>query len=238
MKVHADKAGHRELEVFLRLGQDHSEHIVSLLDHFELTGPNGKHLCLVLELMWADAGSFMGGQYNWPEIRTTVAKEVSKQLLKGIEDLNKIGVRHNGCFFIKWLTLDLRPQNYLLTFDNRAMSVQELLKVENSTDQDHLEGVAYEDPNGVWVIYHSRPLSLVSDGEPVDLGKMKVKIADFGKASFDDDSNPEYGDRTVVAPEVLLGCSWDCRADVWSLGVSVSSLQCADLDHEYAHRRE
>lgn len=36
-----------------------------------------------------------------------------------------------------------------------------------------------------------------------------------------DEKDRDYGDRTILAPEVLLGSHWDCSADVWSLGVSV-----------------
>ena len=63
------------------------------------------------------------------------------------------------------------------------MTVTELLAAENSGKQygDPNQDILYQDPNGVVVIYASRPVALVADGDPVDLGKMKVKIADFGK---------------------------------------------------------
>jgi hypothetical protein len=83
------------------------------------------------------------------------------------------------------MTLDLRPQNLLLTFESRAITVQELLVAEKSEDRykDPKEGLAHEDPNGIWVIYSSRPVNVVADEEPVDLKKMVVKIADFGKGN-------------------------------------------------------
>jgi hypothetical protein len=63
--------------------------------------------------------------------------------------------------------------------------VRELLVAEKSEDRykDLNEGLAYEDPNGIWVIYSSRPVIVVADEEPVDLNKMIVKIADFGKGN-------------------------------------------------------
>jgi hypothetical protein len=36
-----------------------------------------------------------------------------------------------------------------------------------------------------------------------------------------------FGNAFIVAPEVLLGCYWDCRADLWSLGASVKPLEKA-----------
>ena len=89
-------------------------------------------------------------------------------------------------FRLRRLILDLRPQNFLLTFGSTAITVQELLAAEKSEEQygDPNKDMIYEDPNSVGVIYASRPVALVADGELVDLSKMKVKIADFGKGSF------------------------------------------------------
>jgi serine/threonine-protein kinase SRPK3 len=100
LKVHANKAGYRELKVLLRI-KEHSQPscVIELLDHFEHVGPNGRHLCLVLELMWTDVSNFMKGQYRWPEIRMTASKEVTRQVLKGAEKLAQIGIIHNGLTF-------------------------------------------------------------------------------------------------------------------------------------------
>jgi serine/threonine-protein kinase SRPK3 len=71
-------------------------HVIELLDHFEHTGPNGTHLCLVLELMWRDVGSFVAGHYDWPDIRTAIAKAIATQALIGLETLRQSGIMHNG----------------------------------------------------------------------------------------------------------------------------------------------
>jgi serine/threonine-protein kinase SRPK3 len=100
LKVNAAKAGYRELRILLRLKEKrcYPENIIKLLDHFEHTGPNGLHLCLVLELMLGDVDNFMGGigRYAWPKIRAKVIKEVAKQVLKGLEALAQLGITHNG----------------------------------------------------------------------------------------------------------------------------------------------
>ena len=98
LKVHADKAGYRELKILQRICEKcpQPEHLIELLDHFELEGPNGRHLCLVIELMWSDLANFMGGQCNLPDIRIAVTREATKQVLKALETLGKLGVIHNG----------------------------------------------------------------------------------------------------------------------------------------------
>jgi serine/threonine-protein kinase SRPK3 len=101
VKFHADKAGYRELNILLRIKErcSYPESIIKLLDHFEHVGPNGLHLCLVLEVMWGDVGNMMGGlgSYDWrSETRKIVNKEVAKQVLKGLEVLAEMRITHNG----------------------------------------------------------------------------------------------------------------------------------------------
>ena len=69
--------------------------MIKLLDHFEISEPNGLHLCFVLELMWMDAGTFLGGQ-NFLTVKMSVAKKVAQQILVGLEVLRKNGITHNG----------------------------------------------------------------------------------------------------------------------------------------------
>ena len=69
--------------------------VIKLLDHFEINGPNGSHLCLVLELMWMDVGTFLGGQ-NSPMVKMSIVREVARQVLVGLEVLRRNGITHNG----------------------------------------------------------------------------------------------------------------------------------------------
>lgn len=79
--------------------RSYPESIIKLLDHFEHAGPNGLHLCLVLEVMWGDVGNMMDGlgSHDLPsEVRKIFSKEVAKQVLKGLEVLAEMGITHNG----------------------------------------------------------------------------------------------------------------------------------------------
>lgn len=69
---------------------------------------------------------------------------------------------------------------------------------------------------------------------------IRIKISDFGICThiligyahrvgtledYDDEETRRkigHGSRTIVAPEVLLGCDWDHRADIWSAGATVT----------------
>jgi len=99
LKIFAQSASRRELDVLLRL-RDRllgNEDIVELLDHFELVGTNGQHLCLVLELMWQDTQEFMNGVFD-AKARISVARRMSSQILRGINGLHLCGITHNGQF--------------------------------------------------------------------------------------------------------------------------------------------
>jgi hypothetical protein len=64
------------------------------------------------------------------------------------------------------------------------LTVKELLVAEKSTQQQYADpkkDIFYQDPDGLAVMYMTKPLRLLADGEPVDLKKMQIKIADFGK---------------------------------------------------------
>lgn len=95
--MNAAKAGYRELQVLSQLNNKcpPPENIIKLLDHFEISGPNGTHLCVILELMWMDVGTFMGAQYS-SEVKMSVGREIARQVLRGLEALRSHGITHNG----------------------------------------------------------------------------------------------------------------------------------------------
>jgi serine/threonine-protein kinase SRPK3 len=88
------------LEILQRLARfaDHpySSHVVQLLDHFECVGPNGRHICLVLELSWQDFGSFSQGYEREPDSRLRLTKKVTKQLIHALEYMDVCEIIHHG----------------------------------------------------------------------------------------------------------------------------------------------
>ena len=72
------------------------KHIVSLLDQFEHTGPNGTHSCLVFELLGPsvheEACSL--GPGNRPP--GTIAWEASRQIVQALSYIHADGIAHGG----------------------------------------------------------------------------------------------------------------------------------------------
>ena len=59
--------------------------------------------------------------------------------------------------------------------------------------------------------------------------EMIVKVTDFGFAKFMDPEKEErlsLGSPLYTAPEVIMSKKYDCRCDVWSLGVMAYMMLC------------
>lgn len=74
---------------------------------------------------------------------------------------------------------------------------------------------------------------------PVDLSLplKQIKIVDFGESFLDNNIPDKLNTPLVVrAPEVILGERFDHRADLWSMGCMVSSIECSvDYDREMTY---
>jgi len=102
-----------ELEYLQRMrGQDvqhpgHS-HVIQLRDHFYHDGPNGKHICIVTELLSENLTSF-SRRWNNDRISQALAKVITRQIILGLDYL------HNSCSI---LHTDIKPSNVLFSIED------------------------------------------------------------------------------------------------------------------------
>lgn len=83
-----------------------SDFILSLLDDFEISGPNGTHVCMVFELLGENILNILS-KFKQEQIRgipKTISKPIIKQLLLGLDYIHHCGIIHT----------DLKPENILL----------------------------------------------------------------------------------------------------------------------------
>ena len=55
--------------------------------------------------------------------------------------------------------------------------------------------------------------------------RCEIKVIDFGSSCFITDNLTTYiQSRSYRAPEVILGCEYDYRIDIWSVGAILAEL--------------
>lgn len=187
------------------------DNVVTLLDHFKHSGPNGEHDCLVFEPMGPDVARF---ERSVPD---PWRKAVSKQLLTALNYLHEMGVVHS----------DTNPGNlhFSLTQPIESPSVKGR-SMSTRIDGNRDQGVPTR-------IYEDRPLTEFWDSATT----IKLKLSDLGagkyqslcpllhtsaetRAAFLSDNPPK---QPLIAvglrpPEVVLQMSFDHTVDIWSFG--------------------
>ncbi len=74
-----------------------SAHILSLVDHFAVSGPNGTHHVLATEIA--------GPQLSDLVMPSAVVRELCRQLVEGVDYLHQQGITHRGKQYRFWRTL-------------------------------------------------------------------------------------------------------------------------------------
>ncbi|KAL4748172.1 hypothetical protein BDW72DRAFT_205823 [Aspergillus terricola var. indicus] len=191
--------GQRELNVLKELTSKHagSRH-VRLVDNFDLDGPNGKHQCLVFELLGTSLPDVMETRFSDGRHPGEIAKAITKQALLGLGFLHQHKIAH-GAFALN--AMDNVPEREFM----ETLERPEIKHVYRSDGKDLESGIPR------YIVRAARTSSW-------PLSKM-IKIVDFGE-SFLQQITP-YTLRTplpVRAPEVIFRDRLDYRMDLWSLG--------------------
>ena len=69
------------------------QYIAVLLDHFQIEGPNGSHLCLVSELLGPALSQLA---FSRKQLRGSVARRIARQAVEAVVWLHSHGVCHGG----------------------------------------------------------------------------------------------------------------------------------------------
>lgn len=72
------------------------QYLMMMKDFFEISGPNGRHECLVLELLGPSVADYLDAHSLDERLPGELAKRVVKQTLMGLAFLHERGIAHAG----------------------------------------------------------------------------------------------------------------------------------------------
>ncbi|KAK9367918.1 kinase-like domain-containing protein [Lipomyces kononenkoae] len=182
---------------------------------FEVIGPEGIHLCLAYEPMrepiWLFQRRFKDGIIPLPIVKTYILF-----LLAGLDYL------HTECRIVH---TDLKLENIMVTFEDPAVLGDFM---NSQLDQP----MRYKVDSTGRPVYRCR-----NDFGPLRNVKVLPKIVDFGLSTrlgcHDDWGIYPIQPDHYRAPEVVLGCGWKMRADIWNLGILLwDIIQGEELFHQ------
>ena len=215
-----------ELNIYNYMNTIETDHpgrmfIRRLFEHFFVDGPNGRHVCLVHELLGFRAVDFLR-YLPGKKMSIEGMKPAIRHVLMVLDFLHSVaGVVYTGtyclsfpgrflkCRMMESNQIDLQLKNLLLpTPSPDALSAFEEREIKTPTARKVLEDRA--------IYITSR--APTGNGFPL--------VSDFGEARFDDEEcNQDIMPDCYRAPEVILKSSWDYKVDIWSVAMIVRSLR-------------
>ena len=176
-----------ELNILQRTASANPRHpghdrIVQLLGHFQCKGPNGTHLCLVLEVLGPSLRDIQDRYHTEQrEMPSIIVKRVTKQVLIGLDYLHRsCRIVHTGTPTLRTLQtrVDLQPNNILLELQEADSVITAFLQsqVGGETSAD-AETIVL--PNGEEYKV-AECCSLPMQVSPLQDSNVQVKIADLG----------------------------------------------------------
>jgi serine/threonine-protein kinase SRPK3 len=194
-----------ELNMYKQIEECSNDHpgrsaIRSLLDSFDIDGPNARHRCPVHPPLWE---TLLDVRHRNPirRLPSPVMAFVLQRLFQALDFL------HTECHVAH---TDIKEGNILFGADESVFSAFEQEELNEPCPRKELEGRT---------IYVTREFGIPKDyGEPVlcDLGSA-VQLGDG--AEHREDIQPNV----YRAPETILDIPWMYSVDIWNVGCMVST---------------
>ncbi|MQL88988.1 hypothetical protein Taro_021559 [Colocasia esculenta] len=226
-----------EIEVLSAIAEgdpSNSKCIVRLLDHFKHSGPNGQHICLVVEFL-GDSLLRLIRHNRYKCIGLNRVREICRSILLGLDYLHReVGIIHS----------DLKPENVLLvsTIDPAKDPVRSgFTPILERPEGNFTRGIVVSVIEKKLKRRARRAIAKISErrsslgGVPVQEKSLegvdlRCKIVDFGNACwFDKQFTTEIQTRQYRAPEVILGFRYSFSVDMWSFACIAFELATGDM---------
>ncbi|CAP92978.1 Pc16g03080 [Penicillium rubens Wisconsin 54-1255] len=194
-----------ELKIYKRIEGAPQKHpgrkyVRSLLDSFDISGPEDKHRCLVHPPLWESMLDFL---FRNPVQRlpTPILAVTLHRLFLALDYL------HTEC---KIIHTDIKADNIMFGIaDDSVLSDFENTELQHPCPRKELDGRT---------IYTSRELRMPKNlGAPI--------LCDFGSAVIGDKEHSEDIQPDIYrAPEVILQAPWSYSVDIWNVGCVIWNL--------------
>ncbi|KAK7307429.1 hypothetical protein VNO77_40482 [Canavalia gladiata] len=233
------QAALHEIEVLSSIADgdpSNSKFVIQLIDHFKHTGPNGQHLCMVLEFLGDSLLRLI--KYNrYKGLPLNKVREICKYVLIGLDYLHsELGIIHT----------DLKPENILLcsTIDLAKDPFKSglspiLERPEGNTNggvNSLIEKRLKRRARRAVAKISGRVTSMGGAGDfakterNIDGVDVRCKIVDFGNACWADKQfAEEIQTRQYRAPEVILKAGYSFSVDMWSFACIAFELATGDM---------
>lgn len=198
-------------------------HVVRLLEHFQISGPNGTHPCLVFERLGPSLLELMRC-YHRSQVPPNAVRVIARHCLLGLDFLQR------GCGIIH---TDIKPENIML-----RLSADFSMDFHQDLHQELNQSAGSEGP--------PKKKQRLTTKSRRDVRREALDrclagygggfcIVDFGNGCFADAHVSDYIQTCQYkSPEVLLGAGYDYTADIWSLGCTL--FECIQGDYLFDPR--
>lgn len=232
------QAALHEIEVLSAIANgdpSNSKCVVRLIDHFKHTGPNGQHVCMVLEFLGDSILRLI--KYNrYKGLEFNKVREICKCILTGLDYMHReLGIIHT----------DLKPENILLfsTIDPAKDPIRSgLTPILERPEGNPTGGVTINSIEKKLKARARRAVAKMS-GKRASMGgetpkaersldgiDVRCKIVDFGNACWADRQfTEEIQTRQYRAPEVVLQAGYSTSVDMWSFACTAFELATGDM---------
>ncbi|PHU26828.1 SRSF protein kinase 1 [Capsicum chinense] len=234
------QAALHEIEVLSAIAngdRSNSKYVVRLIDHFKHTGPNGQHLCMVLEFL-GDSLLRLIKHNRYKGLELNKVREICKCVLTGLDYLHRgLGIIHT----------DLKLENILLLSTINA--TKDPIRSGTTPILERPEG----NPNGGVTMniiekklkQRARRAAARISGRRSSMGgvggtpkpnrsldgiDLRCKVVDFGNACWADKQfAQEIQTRQYRSPEVILQSGYSFSADIWSFACIAFELATGEM---------
>ncbi|CAI6230404.1 unnamed protein product [Periconia digitata] len=187
------------------------KHISRLLDSFYHDGPNGKHLCIVSELLGPKISTVAEKCTNY-RLDSKLARQVSRQLLLAVDYLHSCGVAHG----------DIHMGNILFRLsetERSSLKQIEGLGAPMTGEVSRKDGSPLEEGIPKYLVepveYNSKQRTHIDE----------IQLVDFGESFFI--LTPQkslYTPLSMHPPELVFRHTLSKAVDLWNLGSTTYEL--------------